>query len=240
MMAASFKPVGWVAAIGGAALVCYMMSLNVASERAELLKLERGIVDTKQDIRRLETELGTRGRLSQLEHWNAEVLALSAPTAAQFIDDEVTLARFDTNVVPDRGATVRLASAETAAPPVDATPAAPHAAPQVRLASGESGSAPYPLLRQASMVVGAPPAHAKPVALIDSTLLAKMTAPGEAEPKPAVVKKAPPAKPEAEAELTKKTKVAAAVPAKQAKVEPTKKTKLAAADPARPEKARAR
>ena len=36
MMARGFKPVGWVAGVAAAALGCYMLSLNVASERAEL------------------------------------------------------------------------------------------------------------------------------------------------------------------------------------------------------------
>ena len=94
MIAQGFKPVGWVGAVAGAALGCYMLSLNVASERAELAKIERQIVAAKQEIRTLQTELGTRGRMQQLEHWNAEVLALSAPTASQFLDNPVTLARF--------------------------------------------------------------------------------------------------------------------------------------------------
>lgn len=113
MIARGFKPVGWVAAVAGAALGCYMLSLNVASERAELASLERSIVRTKQDIRTLQTELGTRGRLSQLEQWNAEVLALSAPTSNQFIENEVVLARFDqrARTIEDRSKDVHLAAA---------------------------------------------------------------------------------------------------------------------------------
>src|SRR3546814_9539826 len=72
-----------------------MLSLNVAAERAELAGIERRIIAAKQDIRTLHTELGTRGRLAQLDHWNAEVLALSAPGSAQFLDSALTLARFD-------------------------------------------------------------------------------------------------------------------------------------------------
>jgi hypothetical protein len=86
---------------------------------------------THRQIRSLQTELGTRGRLQQLEQWNADVLALSAPAANQFIDNEVTLARFDTRV-PQVGDAmpVRMASAETAAPMI--RPEAP-----VRLASAD-------------------------------------------------------------------------------------------------------
>jgi hypothetical protein len=95
MITQGFKPVGWVAAVATAALGCYMLSLNVASERAELVSLERRIIATKQEIRTLQTELGTRGRLAQLDQWNADVLALSAPTSSQFLEDEFMLARFD-------------------------------------------------------------------------------------------------------------------------------------------------
>lgn len=95
MIVRGFKPVGWVAAVATAALGCYMLSLNVASERAELERIERQIIIAKQEIRSLQTELGTRGRLAQLDRWNAEVLALSAPTSAQYLDSAFTLARFD-------------------------------------------------------------------------------------------------------------------------------------------------
>lgn len=121
MIARGFQPVAWVAAIGTAALSCYMLSLQVAAERSELASLDRRIVQTRQDIRQLQTELGTRGRLQQLEHWNAEVLALSAPVSGQFLDSGVSLARFDTRQ-PDVGtqaAQVQMAAAETpATPPV--------------------------------------------------------------------------------------------------------------------------
>jgi hypothetical protein len=117
MIARGFKPVGWVAAVAGAALGCYMLSLNVAAERAELAKLEWKIVMAKRDIRSLQTELGTRGRLQQLENWNANVLALSAPTSSQFLDNELTLARFDQREKTfEESGKVQLASAEAPQP----------------------------------------------------------------------------------------------------------------------------
>src|SRR5687767_2215593 len=88
LMAPGFKPVGWVAAVAVAAIGCYMVSLNVAAERAELARVERQIVATKQQIRSLQTELGTRGRLAQLEQWNADVLALSAPATGQYLKED--------------------------------------------------------------------------------------------------------------------------------------------------------
>ncbi len=142
MIVRGFKPVAWVAAVGAAALGCYMLSLQVAAERAELASLEQRIVETRQDIRSLQTELGTRGRLQQLEHWNAEVLALSAPVAGQFLESNLSLARFDVRPRGFDEAEVRLASAQPA--PVASAPVAQ--AP-VRLAAASTRS---PMVRLAS------------------------------------------------------------------------------------------
>jgi len=155
MIARGFKPVAWVAAIGTAALGCYMLSLQVAAERAELASLEGEILRTYQDIRSLETELGTRGRLQQLEQWNAEVLALSAPVAGQFLESGLTLARFDTREVP--GAVheqVRLASAGT---PVAAPAAARPKVVQVRAEVPAATVAQPSLVRRASLEIAPAP-----------------------------------------------------------------------------------
>ncbi|HEV2078822.1 MAG TPA: hypothetical protein VGR19_02850 [Allosphingosinicella sp.] len=149
MIARGFKPVGWVAAVATAALGCYMLSLNVAAERAELAKVEQQIVLATREIRALQTELGTRGRLQQLEHWNADVLALSAPASGQFLRDEFILASYSKpqKTLEDQ-AKVRMASAE-------AVETQPVARPAV-----ESGLVPAPapidkpIVRQASLVVG--------------------------------------------------------------------------------------
>lgn len=93
MSARSFRSLFMVASCAGAALGCYLVSLRVASERAALEDVESRIVMAERDIRLLETEIGTRGRLAQLERWNVRVLALSAPTADQFLDGGFALAR---------------------------------------------------------------------------------------------------------------------------------------------------
>jgi hypothetical protein len=93
MSVGSFRSVFMVASCAGAALGCYLVSLRVASERAALEGVETKIVLTQRDIRLLQTEIGTRGRLAQLERWNVKVLALSAPTADQFLDGGFALAR---------------------------------------------------------------------------------------------------------------------------------------------------
>ena len=149
MIARGFKPVGWVAAVATAALGCYMLSLNVAAERAELAKVEQQIVVATKEIRALQTELGTRGRLQQLEHWNADVLALSAPASGQFLRDEFILASYNK---PQKSfedqAKVQMAS-------VEAVETQPVARPAV-----ETGLVPAPapidkpIVRQASLTVG--------------------------------------------------------------------------------------
>jgi hypothetical protein len=93
MSARSFRSVFMVASCAGAALGCYLVSLRVASERAALESVETEIVLAQRDIRLLQTEIGTRGRLAQLERWNVKVLALSAPSADQFLDGGFALAK---------------------------------------------------------------------------------------------------------------------------------------------------
>jgi hypothetical protein len=164
MIARGFRSVIWVATVGGAALSCYMVSLRVATERNELAKVERQIVAAKQDIRSLQTELGTRGRMTQLEQWNAEVLALAAPSSAQFLKDEFTLARLYRNdpTVAERSAEVRLASADTAAAkPAEAS--RPAAAPVVQAVAERQAPQP-PMIHRASFATTDAPARARPAA----------------------------------------------------------------------------
>ncbi|MFL6775600.1 MAG: hypothetical protein ACJ8FN_04315, partial [Sphingomicrobium sp.] len=93
MSSRSFRSVFMVASCAGAALGCYMVSLRVASERARLEAVEMRIVLAQRDMRVLQTEIGTRGRLSQLERWNAGAFALAAPAADQFLKGGFELAR---------------------------------------------------------------------------------------------------------------------------------------------------
>jgi hypothetical protein len=112
MSAHGFKSVFMAASVAGAALGCYLVSLTVASERAKLEDVEGKIVLAQRDIRVLQTEIGTRGRLAQLERWNARFIRLSAPSADQFVEGGFQLAAL---VRPDKhpqiGAPVVLAAA---------------------------------------------------------------------------------------------------------------------------------
>ncbi|MEQ7873429.1 hypothetical protein ABDK56_05425 [Sphingomonas sp. ASV193] len=92
MSARGFKAVYMTGVIAGAALGCYLVSLRVASERAQLDGVESQIAMTQRDIRLLQTEIGTRGRLAQLERWNANFIQLSAPKADQLVDNGFHLA----------------------------------------------------------------------------------------------------------------------------------------------------
>lgn len=205
MIAKAFKSVIWVATVGTAALGCYMVSLKVATERADLARVEAQIIAAKQDIRSLQTELGTRGRLSQLEQWNADVLALSAPTSAQFLQNEVTLARFEqaAPTLDQRSAEVRMAAAEV--PQAHAAPALP----VVRAAAPAPVAAPTATVHRASFTPATP--EPKPAAEPKKAEAAKAAKPeptklaANTEPKPAVKAEAkkPAAKPEAKAEPKK-------------------------------------
>jgi hypothetical protein len=118
MSTRSFSSLFMVATCAGAALGCYLVSLRVASERAQLENVETKIVLAQRDMRLLQTEIGTRGRLSQLERWNAGAFALSAPSADQFLKGSFELARLaQPEHKVDFQAPVVLASAPAPEPP---------------------------------------------------------------------------------------------------------------------------
>jgi hypothetical protein len=92
MSARGFGSLVMASSVAAAALGCYLVSLKVASERAKLERVEAQIVMAERDIRVLETEIGTRGRLAQLERWNANFIRLSAPSADQILEGGFQLA----------------------------------------------------------------------------------------------------------------------------------------------------
>lgn len=104
MIAQRFRPLGWIAGVATAACALYMISLQVASERGRLEEIDHKIANTKREIRQLQTELGTRASLRQLERWNAEVLALSAPVAGQYLPGEAALSGVDRGKLGDEAA----------------------------------------------------------------------------------------------------------------------------------------
>ena len=172
MSTTSFRSVFMVASCAGAALGCYLVSLRVASERSALESVETQIVMAQRDIRLLQTEIGTRGRLSQLERWNAGAFALSAPSADQFLSGSFELARL---VQPERHVDIQ-------APVVLASAPAPEPkSPLAGETGSEDASAAPPasgrdtLLHQASLKTGTREAPARPVAALPRPAAAKST-----------------------------------------------------------------
>jgi hypothetical protein len=141
MMMRGFREVGWVAAVAGTALGCYMVSLKVAAERAALEEVQERIVLAQRDIRVLQTEIGTRARLEQLESWNVKVLALSAPKAQQFLEGEFQLA---TLTQPKK-------TVDPAAPVVLAAAPAPDRTPVRERSDSEDGATARDLMQVASL-----------------------------------------------------------------------------------------
>ena len=242
MSGRSFRSVFMVASCAGAALGCYLVSLRVASERAALEDVETQIVMAQRDIRLLQTEIGTRGRLAQLERWNAKVIALSAPTADQFLKGGFELARLTT---PERKAPIEapviLASAPVPAPVPDA-PAAPKEGAQSKASGGAAAMLHVASLKtqpRAQKDTGlsprepmlADPKRRPPAAKETPTASAKSTAtktaPAKIQPKPAAAKEAS-VKP---GPSQRKSALAKAPPPKPATAKPTRS---AARDPLAP------
>ena len=170
MSGRSFRSVGYVATIAGTALCCYLVSLRVASERAALEDVETEIVLAQRDIRLLQTEIGTRGRLAQLERWNVKVLALSAPSADQFVEGGFALAKLaQPEHKVDLDAPVVLASA-----PAPSEPAA-----KVIHADYRPDEAPQPSLPASAMMQQA---SLKRVAKPEPMRAVEMPAPKSAAP----------------------------------------------------------
>ena len=126
----------------------------------------------QREIRVLQTEIGTRGRLAQLERWNANFIRLSAPSADQILEGSFQLASMvRPPAKPALDAPIVLASAP---------------APERNVEDKLSGGArPDQLLQTASYSPSAPAADKRPAA--------KAPAVKVAEAKPA----AKPAKPKA-------------------------------------------
>ncbi len=91
MAVSGFKGFGWLLGIAVVSPACYMVSSQVAAERGRVEAVEAAILDAKRDIRGLETEFDTRANLAQLERWNGDVLALSAPRPEQYLRGDAAL-----------------------------------------------------------------------------------------------------------------------------------------------------
>jgi hypothetical protein len=139
------RGLGWFLAVVIVVLGFYLVSLQVAAERKKVDDVDRAIVHAERDIRSLETEFNTRASLAQLEKWNGDVLALTAPTAEQFLPDEERLAQIDFRT-PGRDGGIRTAAYVVPALPVDSghasTSAVTPSAPDTRTDSPNSVAPP--------------------------------------------------------------------------------------------------
>jgi len=200
MSTQSFKSVFMVASCAGAALGCYLVSLRVASERSALEGVETKIVVAQRDIRLLQTEIGTRGRLAQLERWNAGAFELSAPSAGQFLNGGFELAKL---TQPERHvdveAPVLLASAPAPEPKM-----VPIGQPEADDSGRPAAASPGTMLYQASLKTGTREAPAQsvtaPLQLIkmkskDEPVAAAISAPKKSVDKPGLAAAKPMTKP---------------------------------------------
>jgi hypothetical protein len=207
----SFRSVFMVASCAGAALGCYLVSLRVASERAAVESVETQIVLAQRDIRLLQTEIGTRGRLAQLERWNVKVLALSAPSADQFLDGGFALAKM---VAPQHNVDLE-APVVLAAAPVNAPKPRVEGVPQPEASEDEAGVAPKQMMYTASFTRPIKPA-------IDAAVAEKVVPKAPVLPK-TIAEKTPASK----AAKVADKKVAGQITAKAAPASPKVSAKVA-------------
>lgn len=180
------KGLGWLTGVAFVAIGFYLVSSQVAAERKRLEQVDRRIAGAERDIRALETEFDVRANLAQLERWNGNTLALTVPTAQQFVRDEAALAALsprDGMPLPGKDVPVQTAQLIVPAAPVVAAPAvvpatataAAGATPVVKVAAVQvAAAAPVTVTKVAARAVAAPVKAAK-VAMLDRGLLSENT-----------------------------------------------------------------
>jgi len=85
----------WILLVALGALGAYLVSLKVATERNELMKVQAQIASARADIRYLETEFSARASMRQLERWNQDDFMYATPIAQQYLGGERALANLD-------------------------------------------------------------------------------------------------------------------------------------------------
>jgi hypothetical protein len=170
MIAQRFRALGWVAGIASAATGLYLISLQVAAERAKLEAVDRRIAAAHRDMRQLQTELGTRASMRQLQKWNEDVLSMDAPRAQQYLQSEVELASLSPDRTLPAGVPVTPRATLVAAAPKPVVPAET-ARPVITPSTDE------PRIRQANYT---PPSSAaapriERVAMVDKAVIDRST-----------------------------------------------------------------
>ena len=181
MAARKLQGIGLVLLVLIFAMMLYPVSLKVAATRSELTRIERDIVQARDNIRYLESELAVRASMRQLEQWNADAFGYSAPDAAQYLESERQLASLD-RLPRARGANEVAPVLMAMVSPV-AVPAAPKESPVASKPAATKPAAPKPvLLAQADTGVRsdvaprmAPTRRREQLKMIEDQLLAEST-----------------------------------------------------------------
>ncbi len=103
------RRVGWIATLAVCTALYLLLHLKVNAVRSDVINAEREIVALEQRKLLLETEFETRSNQLQLAAWNRVDFGYVAPNAAQFLENERTLARFGTPRPAGAPAPIRVA-----------------------------------------------------------------------------------------------------------------------------------
>lgn len=105
------RRLGWIAALGACTALYLMLHLKVHAVLSEVVRAERQLVALEQEKLLLETEFETRSNQMQLAAWNRVDFGYTAPTAAQFLENERQLASFGGPPAPGSPSPIRVAGA---------------------------------------------------------------------------------------------------------------------------------
>lgn len=106
-----FRRIGWIAALGACTALYLTLHLKVHAVLSEVVRAERQIVALEHEKLLLETEFETRSNQLQLAAWNRVDFGYTAPTAAQFLENERQLASLGGPAAPGSPAPIRVAGA---------------------------------------------------------------------------------------------------------------------------------
>jgi len=105
------RRIGWLAALGFCTALYLMLHLKVHAVLSDVVRAERQIVALEQQKLLLETEFETRSNQLQLAAWNRVDFGYTAPSAAQFLENERQLANFGSPRAPGAPKPIRVAGA---------------------------------------------------------------------------------------------------------------------------------
>ena len=105
------RRIGWIAALAVCTALYLMLHLKVHAVLSDVVRAERQIVALEQEKLLLETEFETRSNQLQLAAWNRVDFGYTAPSAAQFLENERQLASFGSPRAPGAPEPIRVAGA---------------------------------------------------------------------------------------------------------------------------------